>query len=101
MDGPQVKFDLKDLQATKHDDNGLKSLIHKELVELAFRHDLKVSFVADLADEVFDKIREQTAKFRTGRDPYPPSHVNMLAVQIVLPSVGKVGVTEWATRVVV
>ena len=101
MDGHQLKFDLKDLKETLGNDDALSVLVVAELTKLGLQNDLKPEFMLGLVDDVVKAIREQTIKFRTGRDAYPPSNVNMLAVQISLPSVGKVGVTEFGTRVCV
>lgn len=101
MDGHQLKFDLKDLRETAGNDDDLRVLVVAELTKLGLQNDLKPEFMLGLTDDVIKAIREQTVKFRSGRDPYPQPNVNMLAVQISLPSTGRVGVTEFGTRVVV
>lgn len=100
MEGAQLKFDLTKLRATINDDGELRNIITAELKNLAERYDMDVKYVADFSDEVFDKVRAETRKFRSDRkEPYPLPHVNNLSVQIVMPVLGKVGVTEWNSAV--
>ena len=100
MDGHQLKFDLGALKQTAGNDDDLRVLVITELTKLGYQNDLKPEIMLGLVDDVIKAVREQTVKIRSDkRDPYPPPHVNMLAVQISLPTVGRVGVTEWGARV--
>lgn len=100
MDGAQVKVSVQDLRNTLQDDAALKVLVEKQLAELAAFSDLELAFLLPLAPDIVDKIREQTKRFSQARaNPYPPASVNNLSVQVTLPTKGRVGVTEWNSKI--
>ena len=106
MDGYQVKLKLSDLKATVKSDKALKALIEKELTALAEKLYLHPKFVLTMTDEIFDKVRTETAKFRDAdmginQEPYPRAACNNLSVQITPPVKGKVGIHEWNSIVTV
>jgi hypothetical protein len=106
MDGYQIKLSLVDLKATLKSDKALKALIEKELVALAEKLYISPKITLLMVDEVFEKARTETSKFKDadmglGVDPYPRAACNNLSIQITPPTKGKVGVHEWNSIVCV